>query len=123
MARWSIPIDAFFDEAKEAVTKDARKIIESAGHFLVDVTPVRTGRLRGGYQSAINNDPAFVRPPDDLTGEATKAFISAVAAQFELQDKFKIVNYTPYAIFVNDGTSRQAGQFMIERTISFATSG
>lgn len=118
MAEWDIPLDQFFSDAEEEITDEVRGIIKDAAQFLVDITPVRTGRLRGGYQGAINRDPPFQRPPDDMGGQITISLIAATAEQFKLGDTFKIVNYTPYGPYVNDGTERMAGQFMIERTIN-----
>lgn len=119
MAKWSKPLDEFFEEFEQDLSDEVKAIFVDAAQFLIDVTPVRTGRLRGGYQAGLNRSPAFARPPDDKSGAVTFALINGVIQQFKLTDTLFITNYTPYGPYVNDGTSNMAGQFMIERTVNY----
>lgn len=118
MAEWDIPLDNFFHDAEDAIETEVRTFISDFAKLLIDITPFRTGQLKGGYQAGINVDPPFSRPPDDKGGQVTHALIVAVADTWEFGDTFKIINYTEHGPYVNDGTVNQAGQFFVERAIA-----
>ena len=123
MAQWSIPLNEFFDEAITSIEFEAKAQFKEGVRFLVDITPRRTGRLRGGYSAGLNSIPNFRRPPDDFDGSLTVSLMHAVIDQWKIDDTLWVVNYTPYGPFVNDGTDRQAGQFMIERMLAHIEQG
>lgn len=103
----------------EEVRKVRNAIALEAVRGVVQMSPVRYGRLRGNW----NASGVGVMPADenitDKSGMATilraMAVIEAVKHAFGV---ITISNALPYARHVNDGTSRTRAVHMVERTVS-----
>lgn len=112
---WSEPLDGFFDDAVREIEEDVKSGAKIAAQSLVNYTPVDTGRLVGNWQAGINNDPPEVRLPDDPSRGYTMLYLEAAIEQFRLGDVLAYVNYTPYGVFVNDGTIKIEPRRFVER--------
>lgn len=104
------------DELNETVEKSMRSVVLS---FLRNVTlasPVDTGRFRANWVVGINS-------PDNNQYPNRKAQSTAISKGKQEVKKFTftgsqvmyINNNLPYARRLNDGYSKQAGQFFVER--------
>lgn len=82
-------------------------------------TPVDTGVLRGGWQLAINSPGNEERSPDKGGTGVVSSGEAAIAALTPGQSVW-ITNPVEYAPYVNDGTDKIEGKFMLERTIDEA---
>lgn len=79
-------------------------------------SPVKTGRLRGNWQTSLN------RPKDgelDRTGAAVAiAEVKAEASLANLNDSIYITNNLPYAQLIENGSSTQAPTGMVEVSLT-----
>lgn len=96
-------------EVSEAVYR--RALTELFSNIVVS-TPVDTGRLRGNWQA--DNAPSSTETGRRDTGgrqtiSAAKAFISRLKSD----TKFAFFNNVPYALKIEQGSSRQAPQGMV----------
>lgn len=104
---------------RELVTTVHRKLTLDIAKDAILLTPVDTGRLRGGWQVAIGET---VQGPtgEDKSGAAALAAAAAVAAQIPAYSKSVIANNVEYAIYVEEGTERMAPRRMLARSIERA---
>lgn len=113
-------VDAFLADFKRRADEAVRKVVVEAGHYLVDVTPVITGKLRGGYHVIIDGYGAMPSLPVDPTGQFTKALISAAAQKVQFGNVVEIVNNVYYGFWVDQGTIHFTGRNMIGKTLIYA---
>lgn len=118
---WDRPIRQSFRELRDDLTGTIHGTMRTAARTAITLTPVDTGRLRGNWQPALNTDPPTFRVQDDPSGAFTLAFVNAVIDQAQIGDSFLLTNATPYARFINDGTSRIAPVMMVERAVAAAS--
>lgn len=114
---WSVPIDKFFEDAAGDIEDDLKGGARVAAIALNQYTPVDTGRLVGNWQAGINGDPPQVRLPDDPSRSFSVVYLEAAVEQFRLGDVLAFVNYTPYGLFVNDGTVKMEPRRFLERAV------
>lgn len=101
---------------RERALEAFQATVTEAGNRLVDRTPVDTGLLRGNWQLAINSADGDLQDRLDPDGSASKAVIAADAIHLKLGDIAVLVNPTPYAGFIEYGTSKIAPFGMIALT-------
>ena len=94
--------------AEEAVAKTAVQLAREAA----DLTPVRTGRLRGSWQVVESPELAHPLPPAE-GGTYGPLEIAAPAKQLRLF----VANRVPYALEVEWGGLGRAGVHMASRAI------
>lgn len=112
---WSVPLDKFFDGAIDEIETDLKDGARVAAQALNQYTPVDTGRLVGNWQAGLNNEPPEIRLPDDPSRSFTIVYLEAAIEKFRLGDVLSFVNYTPYGVFVNDGTVKIEPRRFVER--------
>lgn len=108
MARWSIDIDEFFEEAERELIADFRALAFELLGQLLFLTPVDTGRLRSAWLFTLDQ-PSF---GEDNAGHDVSALSEAT-----LNSRIILQNNVEYGPYVNDGTERMAGRFFVERAV------
>ena len=92
-------LSAFIEKEAIDTTID---VVKAANAELNRTTPVKTGRLRGGYRVGINEAPQFVPPPDQAPYPAADDVeIEQRLAPMILGDVAVLVDRVPYAGFVD----------------------
>lgn len=120
---WDPPIETALADLKDEIVEFVLERAEAANEALVRFTPVDTGRLRGNWAAGLNADPPQVRLPDDKTGQITISFNAAkLRQQYQLGQEIVFANFTPYGVFINDGTSKIAPFRIVERAAAEAAS-
>lgn len=109
-------VDGFLKRFRERADRVAQFYAKEAGNYAVDVTPVITGKLRGGWYMRINTNENLPSLPVDPSGLFTKSLMNATAAKVRWGDAVEIVNNVSYAFFVDQGTAKFAGREMVRRT-------
>jgi len=123
-----VAIDSFNKKAKESVDKTVRKTVIGLGAAIVRRNPVGTpvttgqkdyrgGRSRANWQYGLNSIPTGVIEDFDPDGSRT---ISAIAASIPRQAAGKvhyIANNVEYIIPLEEGSSKQAPNGMVARTV------
>lgn len=89
-------------EVPEAVSLLVRKVSFDIFTALVLLTPVRTGRLRGGWQIGINENPGEESGRNDTTGQATIAAETRKLNQLPDFPRVFITNPVFYIVFVDE---------------------
>ena len=85
-------------------------------------TPVDKGRARGNWQMSINAPKTDqLNVFDKSGGEAINSGVKVIlsASEINLPD-FWISNNLPYIVPLNNGSSKQAPKFFVERAIEIA---
>ena len=101
----------------EEVRRKARIILDSLTFQLLVLaaqgTPVDTGRLRSGWQAAglVSGDQRPVGDLPDLGG------VLASLAGLPLDAPRFVFNNVEYAVFVEEGTDRMRGRFMLANAV------
>lgn len=114
-------VDRFLANFRQKADRAAQFYAEEAGLFIVDVTPVVTGKLVGGWYMRLNSADEFPSLPNDPTRVFTKALIRATAKKVRWGDVIELVNNVPYALYVDQGTLHFEGRQMIRQTIVYVT--
>lgn len=128
MGSFVVAIDSFNKKAKESVDKTVRKTVIGLGAAIVRRNPVGTpvttgqkdyrgGRSRANWQYGLNSIPTGVIEDFDPDGSRT---ISAIAASIPRQAAGKvhyIANNVEYIIPLEEGSSKQAPNGMVARTL------
>ena len=85
---------------------------------VVLLTPVRTGRLRGNWQTTVSA-PAEgdVEAVDKNGGPTISEGAATIASAADPFEPIWLHNGVPYAEFVNDGTEKMAAVHMVEQTV------
>lgn len=95
--------------------------------FLIDETPVDTGRAVSNWQIHHGaNNPVEIEPyvPGEggYTAEPCRTAAKRVARidlnKWDKRSDLHIVNHVYYVPYINDGTSKYLGNFMIDRSIA-----
>lgn len=108
MARWTIDLDDYFDEAEQNLVDDFRSIAFELLASVLRLTPVDTGRLRSAWFITLDR-PGF--------GEENNNHGASALTQMTLTSRVILQNNVEYGPYVNSGTERMAGQFFVERAI------
>lgn len=112
---WDRSIAAELARMKASLAEVVQEAARVAARSIITYTPVDTGRLAGNWQGAINAEPPTARLQDDPSKQFTLTFFEALVEKIELGDQFVMTNATPYAEFINDGTSKTPPRKMVER--------
>jgi len=116
-SQWSVPISKIMDEIKA----DHRRIavgtaLEAFGRLIIR-SPVDTGRFKGNWMIAADNEPeGYDVNKFDKNGASTLGAASAL--QFQLGQTIKIRNNLPYAVPLEYGHSQQAPSGLVRITSS-----
>jgi len=98
------------------------KVVSDLVTSVVFLTPVDTGRLRGGWQVGEQIDMASEMPPDPggrATIDKAMASITAIRAQGSLIGKtIYLYNNVYYAEYIEFGTEKMAPFAMLRESIS-----
>ena len=78
---FSATVDRFIDNFIDRADEIAGRYLEAGGHYIVDISPVVSGTLVGGFYAQINGKPNLPKLPPDPGRLHTKALISATAKQ------------------------------------------
>lgn len=93
----------------------ARQTAQQLSENVIVDTPVDTGFLRSSWQPALNGIESGGGTP--MAGEAATGKVMAqvgiVAADMKVGDTYYLTNNAEYALYVEFGTSRMAGRFMV----------
>lgn len=81
-------------------------------------TPVKSGRLRGNWQTQINSAPDSMLDVEDKTGSGVINEAFKKMAKVKLGDSIFFINNLPYALPIEDGSSLQAPAGMVKVTVA-----
>lgn len=102
---------------KGKITRFQQELVAEVGKQLVQETPRDTGVLAANWYLAKGGTaPAFNPTPG--TPERRLATLQAEARQLRANAKVSLANPTPYARFVEFGTSRMAPRAFVRRVAS-----
>lgn len=119
MGEFSDSITAWCRQARRDIDRIPQQYAEKGGHYIVDVTPFITGKLRGGYYIRINSDDVRPSQPVDPTGLFTKALMTAESKKIRWGDRVEIVNDVEYSFYVDQGTIHFEGRNMVGKTLIY----
>lgn len=100
------------DKQKREITQQIEKTMRGAALELfgaiVQDTPVRTGRLRGNWQSSLNT------PSDEILESYTPQDLKKPLAGYKLNDILLLCNNLAYAERIENGYSQQRPNGMVK---------
>lgn len=112
-----------------AASRAAGQVQFRALQALASATPVDTGYARSGWSPSIGTSPTQPNPRPE-TGASSAASQQRAKNQAEsrrILDRYRIdlgpifiTNNVPYIVFLNQGSSAQAGAKFVERAIDLA---
>lgn len=110
-------IQSFKRHARQGAQTIARDVSKQIAESLVLKTPVDTGQARGNWEPAINTVPQeqFLGRVS-VSGEESLTRARAIIDTLKLGNVFVMANSTPYIIFLEEGSSRQAPNGMRDVT-------
>lgn len=118
---------ALEDFAKKAipaqVTALQKKIALDVVAGAVQLTPVDSGRARGGWQAVIGEGTDEKLDRKDKTGRETIADASGVIAKVPDFDVITIQNNVEYIGFIEEGTDKMPPVGMVRRTVQRVIGG
>lgn len=101
--------------------KDVKRVRDTfatqAVEWVMLLTPVKTGRMKGNWQTTVN-EPAEGYDPDkyDKTGQQTTQAALSVIAKARPYEPIWLHNGVPYAVHVDQGTAHHEAIHIVERT-------
>lgn len=102
-------------------SEQAKKVVIALGTNIINDTPVKSGRLKGGWRSSIGSPYTTDSIRLDPTGETAKAELRVVARQLSATKDwtFYFSNMTPYGQRIEFlGWSLQAPHGMVRTNIA-----
>ncbi|NMG32360.1 HK97 gp10 family phage protein [Aromatoleum evansii] len=120
MSSFSQQLDQAIANVKTQTEQHMRKIIIETFTSVIRMSPVKTGRFRGNWQPGIDVIPEGPVDTTDRTGAKTIALSTAAAMRLPLEDgrSIYLINALPYALALEYGSSKQAPQGMVRRTLA-----
>lgn len=114
--QFNADLGAWARKAGDKMDALARQTAQEVSFQVVNKTPVDTGFLRSSWQPAIGGP----KPSNGAPGAQSKPIgeIGLVAAGLKAGEMYWMTNGAKYASFVEFGTSRMAGRFMVTDTVS-----
>lgn len=107
--------------AQKAKAKLAfKKLILEVARRAINRTPIDTGRLRGGWQITLSPEVTDNGRINKGRGDVTSEMVQAVQA-LDLGMKAYISNAVEYAGYVEKGTDRMEGRFMLALALQEVT--
>ena len=128
LGSFSAAVDKFNKKANESMDKTVRRTVIGLGTAVVNRNPVGTpvttgvkgyrgGRSKANWQYGLNSIPTSVIEDFDLDGNRTIAGIAASVPTKAAGHVHYIANNVEYIGFLENGSSRQAPNGMVIRTI------
>jgi hypothetical protein len=111
-------IAKFNKKAKRKATLKFRGTALSMFSHVILRTPVKSGRLRGNWQSRLNKPASGTLEVNDATGSKAISEAGETVARAKLGDSIFLVNNLPYAQGIEDGNSQQAPSGMVKVTVA-----
>ena len=119
-------VDKWIKAVRKTADESAQFYFERGGLFLVDITPVVTGKLVGGWYPFIgepNEVGALPSLPVDPRKIFTPSIIKAATPKVTWGVPAGVQNDVAYSYWVDQGWSRAnasfSGHHMIERTLTY----
>lgn len=105
------------DDIEEIISEEIKDTVITVQGDVTRNTPVDSGLSRSNWQVSKNSPATGVL----AVGSAnSNAFRAAIGINYTVGETYFITNNVEYIGFVNDGTSRQPGQFFVENGITTA---
>jgi hypothetical protein len=95
------------NSVKKRTEKTLKEAYEELFSDIITGTPVDTGRLRGNWQTTVNESPSGETGDLDPSGEIAKSRVKAGLASFKLGDNVFFTNNAPYAKYIEYGHSQK----------------
>lgn len=106
-------IKAFKNVTNNALTSVFQGVALKLTARVILRTPVDTGRLRGNWQVGLNVRPTDTVVTKDKGGGSTVGKARSKIKDARKGDTIAIINNLPYAIPIENGSSKQAPQGMV----------
>ncbi|WP_425054790.1 HK97 gp10 family phage protein [Pseudomonas abyssi] len=110
-------IRKFTKDAGDAHDKITRAATLELFGSVIKSTPVKTGRARGNWQTAVGTPPTDELERDDKSGSQSIAEVEANTPPGAGQQTY-MVNNLPYIFALEEGSSTQAPEGMIRKNIA-----
>lgn len=120
-------IDRQVKKAKKLLDKQLGKTIRGTTLALLSAivkdTPVDTGRLRGNWDTTLNQESSFRNEAiKDPSGAVAISKSSTALSKYKPGDEIYLTNNLEYAVVIEDGDDKRRGHHMVERAkVSFNT--
>lgn len=108
----------FAEKAGANAEQVVRRATLEVAKSVVEKTPVDTGRARANWQFGDGAMPGGTLDDTDKTGAATKNKLEEEILQSRVGGVTYIQNNLPYALWLENGWSKQAPNGMVERTLA-----
>lgn len=132
MQDFSVQVEAFIQEAMEALDATAGEIIIELGNSLIRMSPVGNpddwqrppppgyvgGRFRNNWQFSVHTPAIGIINSEDPTGAEASARLVNGVFEFQAGEVGYITNNLPYAIALEFGHSHQAPLGMVRVTVA-----
>ena len=128
LGSFSAAVDKFNKKANESMDRTVKRTVIGLGRAIVNRNPVGTpattgvngyrgGRSKANWQYGLNSIPTSVIEDFDPDGNRTIAGIAASVPTKAAGNVHYIANNVEYIKFLENGSSRQAPNGMVARTI------
>lgn len=111
--KWKRQFDAQIKSSIKASEKTIRAAAITVGNAIIGITPVDLGTLQANWKAEVNNAPSGTTNSTNKA-EATSSMVSGTI-NYKIKDTIYIANNMPYAKRINDGYSKQAPTFFVQK--------
>lgn len=107
--------DKFTEKSKRLYQREARNLLYS----LVDETPVQTGRLKANWRVGVGKvNTYYDKDRFSPKGSVPRREGSKIISYLNVGQPVYITNRTPYAAYVNYGTSKMEPRRFVEKALA-----
>ena len=113
-------INGVEDKVEAEVTQNLQKLALNVDAAVVMATPVDTGRARGNWIVSLNAPTSYSTVNVSSSGSEAISQGAGVISTAKGDDDIYISNNLVYIQKLNDGHSKQAGKYFVERAVDAA---
>lgn len=114
---FALDLKKFGAVAEEDARLIFRKIIIDLDTAVVLGTPVDTGRARGNWFASLTSPSNAATDTPDKSGSRALAGVNRTASEAQVGDIAWLTNNLPYILVLENGSSRQAPQGMVDQNL------
>lgn len=111
---FALDLKKFGERTEDEARTIFRKIALDLDRAVVLATPVDTGRARGNWFASLNAPSSETTDSTDATGSGAINRAAGIAQRAKLGDSVWLTNNLPYILPLENGSSKQAPQGMVD---------
>lgn len=115
---FTLSVKKFVEKTNGNINLVLRKFSLEALSFVIQMSPVLSGRFKGNWQAQIGSYPTDSLLRTDKSGQITIGQVSAVVQTFTSGSVLYMVNNVSYARALEYGHSKQAPEGMVRVTVA-----